>query len=467
MNNLKPTQSIETVEAEEIIDNNENKFLIPVFETPKGLEQTDAQRTLALFQDSFDELAKWELAEREIVVKDENDFNSMQLARNLRLNVRNIRTAGANLKKEQKRDLLIKERYIDSIYGSLESLCKMVENRALDKEETIERLMEAKRQRVFSERALILTELGYTYQHLDLINMPDNVFDGVVNDAKDLKELREAKALKQLELEKEAEAEAERQKEKDKKTTARYKTLSELGLVSSMDIGELTDDDFALHCKELNDIKLEKAEQEKKDKEAERLKRERWNQRDRELESIGFGLDKHKGRTFASAYQQVTVTITDHEIDSLDEKKWKALIKKSIIAINNIKEADKEEEKKRTAIMQLKMERTAAIKLLDARVTKHIDSLELLDEEDWNSLYYNLKTLSDEIIKQDEDEKENARKLMLSEKELAEEYFNNLMLQAVDTVPEITNKRAAKIISDLIARIGIDKVSILKIFADN
>ena len=141
-----------------------------------GLEKTKSQEYLELFTPYFNTMA--EIEKKINLLNSENPTDSdVQIARTIRLSLKNNRVAAEKIKTDKKESILVEGRLIDNLYGivkntsqGLEKSCEAIEKHAELKEKA--RKAELKETRL---NRLMPFEVETSFY--DLENMPDEQFE--------------------------------------------------------------------------------------------------------------------------------------------------------------------------------------------------------------------------------------------------------------------------------------------------
>jgi hypothetical protein len=362
-----PPVEIELTPTEEIHD--DELALMPVFET-KGLEQTDAEKMLESFTFFFKEMGKLERQLKEIVVETEDDIEGMELAKEIGKAAQQIRIAADEKKTELKEDILRRGNYIDNINRTIRDLAKGIEADASKKAKFVENKMIEKRNLLIQERSGKLTTLNYKHDHLDLGNMPDSTFTSILQDAEDLKTLRDERDKK---LQEEQAAELAREQEKialNELRSERLGILMKQGLVTDLDVAELSIEDFDKH------VEILKGEKALKD---------RAKNRQSELLEMGLRYDKQNG-VFAYDYDKPElIGLFNEFIQNADDKKWASCIKKMQTKIDAVKERLRIEQEEK--IQKLAKGQSRYNSLISIGINKQLGELLDMEDEDWQTYY--------------------------------------------------------------------------------
>jgi hypothetical protein len=187
---------METKELARIVDNS-------------GIEKTKAQTVLASFSAFFDQASEWEAKTKGLVITDASQTVEMALAREGRLQLKEIRVNAEKAKKKLKENILVEGRFIDAIYNLIEGITKPIEAELLEKEKFIERQEQAKKEALRSERAEILAPYEADHSFFDLAELPEDNFNQLVVNSKLAHEAKQD-AIRKAEAER---IERERQEE--------------------------------------------------------------------------------------------------------------------------------------------------------------------------------------------------------------------------------------------------------------
>lgn len=161
------------------------------------------------FKAAFEQAEKWRQQALTIKVTSLDQKAEMQLARTIRLELKNTRVAAEKKRKELKADALMMGRAIDGVYNLLEAAIAPLERHLDEQEKFAERLAEAERQRIKAEREAAIAPYlaeGQIVPALDV--MTAESFASFLADAKLLHEAK-IEAAKKAEAERLAREQAE------------------------------------------------------------------------------------------------------------------------------------------------------------------------------------------------------------------------------------------------------------------
>ena len=177
----------------------ENKELVLLVQN-SGIEKTKAQSVLDAFIGFFNEAAEWEAKAKALIITDISQTHEMKMAREGRLQLKEIRVAAEKTKKKLKENILLEGRFIDSIYNLIEGVIKPIENDLLEKEKFVERKEQARKEAIKNARLEKLAPYNIDTSFYNLAEMPDNVFEQLLENTRTAYEAK-------LEAERKAEAE--------------------------------------------------------------------------------------------------------------------------------------------------------------------------------------------------------------------------------------------------------------------
>lgn len=175
-----------------------------------GIEKTKAQTVLASFTQYFEEAAKWEQQTAGLVITDVSQTKEMKLAREGRLQLKEIRVNAEKTRKKLKENIVIEGRFIDSIYNLIEGVTKPLETELLEKEQFVERQEAARIEAVRSSRAEALAVYEVDTSFYDLGNMPEASYAQLLENSRIAAESR-AQAQRKAEEERIAAEKAEQE----------------------------------------------------------------------------------------------------------------------------------------------------------------------------------------------------------------------------------------------------------------
>jgi len=145
-----------------------------------GVEKSEAQLALSKFTHLFNEAAEWERKVHGLVITDASQVAEMQIARQARLALRDVRGNAEKVKKALKEDVLIRGRLIDAIYNSVVAVTKPLEKELLEKEQFVERQEQAKKEAVEKEREEQLAPYCEDMSFFNLVDMTDPAFKNLL-----------------------------------------------------------------------------------------------------------------------------------------------------------------------------------------------------------------------------------------------------------------------------------------------
>jgi hypothetical protein len=157
-----------------------------------GVERTKAQTVLDSFSAFFDQASEWETKTKGLVIRNASNVAEMKMAREGRLQLKDIRVNAEKTKKKLKENILIEGRFIDSIYNLIEGVTKPIEAELLEKEKYVERQEEARKAAIRNARIELLAPYEVDHAFYDLTNMPEESFAQLLENSKVAKESRDA-----------------------------------------------------------------------------------------------------------------------------------------------------------------------------------------------------------------------------------------------------------------------------------
>ena len=180
-----------------------------MLQVPEGLEPATEKSLKETFLTYFEQAEEWRSKALAIQVANVDDKESMKAAKAARLELKSIRCAAENARKKLKEDSLRKGRAIDGIYNMLEFAIKPLEEHLEAQEKYAVRLEMERMEKRRAERLAALEGLDYT-PAVDLGQLTEDAWKGLLQDAKDLHQLkkeRERKAEEERLAKEKAEAE--------------------------------------------------------------------------------------------------------------------------------------------------------------------------------------------------------------------------------------------------------------------
>jgi hypothetical protein len=141
-----------------------------------GIEKTKAQTVLDSFTQYFEEASKWEAQTKGLVITDVSQTKEMNLAREGRLQLKQVRVNAKKTHDKLKEESLIQGRFIDAIYNLIEGVTKPIETALLEKEQFVERQEAARIEAIRVSRAEALAVYEVDTSFYDLGNMPESSY---------------------------------------------------------------------------------------------------------------------------------------------------------------------------------------------------------------------------------------------------------------------------------------------------
>lgn len=185
----------------------ESKELTVIVEQ-SGIEKTKAQTVLDSFSSFFSQASEWETKTKGLVITDASQVAEMKMAREGRLQLKEIRVNAEKTKKKLKENILIEGRFIDSIYNLIEGVTKPIEAELLEKEKYVERQEQARKDAIRDHRIELLTPYEVDTAFYDLANMPEDSFSQLLDNSRIAAEAR-AEAQRKAEEDRIAKEKAE------------------------------------------------------------------------------------------------------------------------------------------------------------------------------------------------------------------------------------------------------------------
>lgn len=182
----------------------ESKQLAIIVEQ-SGVEKTQAQTVLDSFSNFFEQASEWETKTKGLVITNISQTKEMAMAREGRLQLKEIRVNAEKTKKRLKEDILIKGRFIDAIYNLIEGVTKPIEADLLEKEKFVERIEQARKDELRKVRQEELDKYQTTLHVADLEHLTEDEFSVLLKNARIIFLAREEEERKARE---EAEAQA-------------------------------------------------------------------------------------------------------------------------------------------------------------------------------------------------------------------------------------------------------------------
>lgn len=244
-----------------------------VLQVPEGLEPITEKSLKEAFATYFEQAETWRAKALAIQVSSADDKTAMAAAREARLELKGIRVAAEKARKRLKEDSLRKGRAIDGIYNMLEFAIKPLEEHLESQEKYALRLEMERMEKLRQDRLAQLEGLDHT-PAVDLGQLTEDQWRGMLQDAKDLHELkkeRERKAEEERIAREKAEAE---ERERIRLENERLK----VELAAQEENARME----RLREQALREVERQKAEAERAKLEAERLAAEEVARKERE-----------------------------------------------------------------------------------------------------------------------------------------------------------------------------------------
>lgn len=195
-----------------------------VLQTPTDLAPATAQSISEGFASLYLEADKWRAQATSIVVSDVSDRASMRAAREARLALRDIRVSADKKRKAMKADVLLYGRAIDGAYNMLEHAIAPLERYLAEQEEFAERKEAERKEALKAHRIKRLLDADEKYSPImDVVALTDEQFDGLIEDVKGLRSLREAREAQSEAARIEAEIAAKAEKERVERESERLR----------------------------------------------------------------------------------------------------------------------------------------------------------------------------------------------------------------------------------------------------
>lgn len=148
------------------------------------LEKTKAELILSEFSTFFEQASEWERKANSIQIKDVDDKENMTLARQARLQLKEIRVNAEHQKKKRKENILLEGRFIDGLFSAVVMATKPLEDELLEKEQYVQRVEEERRARLQSERTVLLQPYGVNGAEYNLATMSEETFSELLEGSK-------------------------------------------------------------------------------------------------------------------------------------------------------------------------------------------------------------------------------------------------------------------------------------------
>ena len=160
-----------------------DKEIVTVLEQ-SGLEKSQAETVLAGFKNFFEEVKRHELRAKSIVITDASQVAEIKEAREIRLELKNIRVHAEKVRIERKEFFLRGGKAIDGIANVLKALIIPLEDHLDKQEHFAERMEEERKERVNAERMLALQPYVLDISVYNLKDMTDGAFEVLLKTSK-------------------------------------------------------------------------------------------------------------------------------------------------------------------------------------------------------------------------------------------------------------------------------------------
>jgi hypothetical protein len=183
------------------------KSLVQIVETT-GLEQSKAQIILTSFTGFFEQAKEWETKAKALVITDPSQKKEMQLARDARLALKEIRVNAEKARKELKEQSLREGKAIDGIANVIKALIVPIEEYLEKQEKFVENIEAERKARIYAER---VSQIQPFIEDINLFNikeMSDEAFAKLLEGSKLAFDARQ-QAIKKAEEERIAKEKAE------------------------------------------------------------------------------------------------------------------------------------------------------------------------------------------------------------------------------------------------------------------
>jgi hypothetical protein len=246
-----------------------------------GLEETKVQGLMQKYGDHFAEAKELVQGAMDIKVKDENDFENMDKARERRLAIRSVRIEVEKIRKSLKEQSLREGRAVDGMANIIKALVEPVEEYLMGQEKHAEEVAKAKKDKIEQERINKLSKFiesmeGYTL-HPD--SMSNEVFDTLLNNSEIAFNAQEKAKEEAEELRKKVEADRKKEEERVRKENEKLKIQAKKDAEEKKKLADKLkkkeeEDEKARQLKEKEEAEAQRKieEAEAKEKEEERQK---------------------------------------------------------------------------------------------------------------------------------------------------------------------------------------------------
>lgn len=160
----------------------ENKLVSIVKEN--SIDDIQSKNILSKFEGLFSQATEWEKEAKSIVVKDENDVESMEKARTVRISIKKIRTEAENTRKELKESALRYGKAVDGIANVIKALIVPLEEYLEKQEKFVELAQIEKAEKIKTERISLLSKYVEDPSIYNIDGMQDEVFNNLLSAVK-------------------------------------------------------------------------------------------------------------------------------------------------------------------------------------------------------------------------------------------------------------------------------------------
>lgn len=317
-----------------------------------NLEKADQQSILNVLGSAFNKISEYHEQASKIHVKDENDVQSMKVARELRLMVKKTRTEGENARKKLKEESLRKGQTIDAVWRIIKNGLEPIESELEEKEKTAERIAEQRKRELFEARLNELSQYNFDGSLYPLAEMPDDSYHQLIQSAIAAEEKRQAEIIAAEQARIEAERlEAERIERERLEAEKREKERQA----------------------ELERLRLENERLEKERKEREQEERRKAAERDANRQKVARAIEKKltsEGFTksdFGLSHDESGLKISQSQYSEIDNKEqYEVFLSWVESQVEALKKAKQEAEKR----AKLEAELAEAKRLEQERIEK-------------------------------------------------------------------------------------------------
>lgn len=163
-----------------LVEAPEHKQLVAVINDSQ-LDKTSAEYTLTTFEPLLKRAAEWRKKAATVKVTDISQTREMELARTIRLSLREVRIEAEKTRKRLKDSALRQGKVIDSAYNLIEGIITPIETNLKDQEQFVERMEAERKGKLRIERETLLSPLavaiGQDLSIYPLADMPQDSFD--------------------------------------------------------------------------------------------------------------------------------------------------------------------------------------------------------------------------------------------------------------------------------------------------